>query len=236
MKKLLRKFVSKFSKYSHIYENAFDLVKTINFYEINLVIDIGASTGEYAKMLRRFGYDKYIFSVEPVSKSFKILNENCSSDKKWSSKQYIISKQNKNKIKINVSKDFDNSSILNSTELHLKNHKGAEFFYSEEIDSKSLDQLLNDDVNIQKNMMLKIDTQGTESDILESGNASLDKFKLIQIELSIQKLYSNQKLWTEVIQFMKERRFDVWSIIPGYKDKNKSQLYQIDAIFYKNKS
>ena len=85
-------------------------------------------------------------------------------------------------------------------------------------------------------MMLKIDTQGTESDILESGNASLDKFKLIQIELSIQKLYSNQKLWTEVIQFMKERRFDVWSIIPGYKDKNKGQLYQLDAIFYKTKS
>ena len=233
MKKLLRKFVSKFSKYSHIYENAFDLVKTINFYEINLVIDIGASTGEYAKMLRRFGYDKYIFSVEPVSKSFKILNENCSSDKKWSSKQYIISKQNKNKIKINVSKDFDNSSILNSTELHLKNHKGAEFFYTEEIDSKSLDQLLNEDIDIQKNMMLKIDTQGTESDILESGDASLDKFKLIQVELSIQKLYSNQKLWTEVVQFMKEKGFDVWNIIPGYKQKDKGQLYQFDAIFYK---
>ena len=233
MKKLLRKFISKFSKYSHIYENAFDLVKTINLHEINLVIDIGASTGEYAKMLRRFGYDKYIFSIEPVSKSFKILNKNCSSDKKWSSKQYIISKQNKNKIKINVSKDFDNSSILNSTELHLKNHKGAEFFYTEEIDSKSLDQLLNEDIDIQKNMMLKIDTQGTESDILESGDASLDKFKLIQVELSIQKLYSNQKLWTEVVQFMKEKGFDVWNIIPGYKQKDKGQLYQFDAIFYK---
>ena len=233
MKKLLRKFISKFSKYSHIYENAFDLVKTINLHEINLVIDIGASTGEYAKMLRRFGYDKYIFSIEPVSKSFKILNKNCSSDKKWLSKQFIISNQIENKIKINVSKDFDNSSILNSTELHLKNHKGAEFSYTEEIESKSLDQLLNDDVNIQKNMMLKIDTQGTESDILESGDTSLDKFKLIQVELSIQKLYSNQKLWTEVVQFMKEKGFDVWNIIPGYKQKDKGQLYQFDAIFYK---
>ena len=233
MKKLLRKFVSKFSKYSRIYESAFDLAKTINFFKIDLIIDIGASTGQYAKMLRRFGYEKYIFSIEPVSKSFKILNKNCSSDKKWSSKQYIISQQNKKKIKINVSKDFDNSSILNSTELHLKNHKGAEFFYTEQIDNKSLDQLLNEDIDIQKNMMLKIDTQGTESDILESGDASLDKFKLIQVELSIQKLYSNQKLWTEVVQFMKEKGFDVWNIIPGYKQKDKGQLYQFDAIFYK---
>lgn len=233
MKKLLRKFVSKFSKYSRIYESAFDLAKTINFFKIDLIIDIGASTGQYAKMLRRFGYEKYIFSIEPVSKSFKILNKNCSSDKKWSSKQCIISQQNKKKIKINVSKDFDNSSILNSTELHLKNHKGAEFFYTEEVDSKSLDQLLNDDINVQKNMMLKIDTQGTESDILESGDTSLGKFKLIQVELSIQKLYTNQKLWTDVVQYMKEKEFDVWSIIPGYKQKDKGQLYQLDAIFYK---
>ena len=233
MKKIFRKFVSKFSKYSHIYENAFDLVKTINFYGIDLVIDIGASTGEYAKMLRRFGYKNYIFSVEPVSKSFNLLNKNCSSDKKWSSRQYIISTQEKNKIKINVSKDFDNSSILSSTDLHLKNHKGAEFSYSEEIKSRSLDQLLNDEVGTQKNMMLKIDTQGTESDILKSGNSSLDKFKLIQIELSIHKLYSGQKLWIEIIQFMQERKFKVWNVIPGYKKKDNGQLLQLDAIFYK---
>ena len=58
MKKLLRKFISKFSKYSHIYEHAFDLVRTINFYEIKLVIDIGASTGEYAKMLSKIDKKK----------------------------------------------------------------------------------------------------------------------------------------------------------------------------------
>jgi hypothetical protein len=32
---------------------------------------------------------------------------------------------------------------------------------------------------------------------------------------------------------MKEKGFDVWNIIPGYKQKDKGQLYQFDAIFYK---
>ena len=81
MKKILRNFVSKFSKYSLIYENAFDLIKTINSHKIDLIIDIGASTGKYAEMLRRFGYSNYIFSIEPVTESFKRLNINSSSDK-----------------------------------------------------------------------------------------------------------------------------------------------------------
>ncbi len=233
MKKILRKFVSKFGKYSLIYENAFDLIKTINLHKIELVIDIGASTGKYAEMLRRFGYKNYIFSIEPVNKSFKKLSINCSSDRKWTAKQCIVSSENKKKIKINVSEDYDNSSILDVTDLHLKNYNAAKILHTEEIESKTLDDLINNDVEKKNNMMLKIDTQGSEGDILRSGNESLGKFKLIQVELSIQKLYANQNIWIEIIEFMRERNFEVWNIFPGYKQKDNGQLYQFDAIFYK---
>ena len=56
MKKIFRKLISKFSKYSIIYENAFDLhKKSLNFHGIDMVLDVGASWGGYAKTLRRFG-------------------------------------------------------------------------------------------------------------------------------------------------------------------------------------
>ena len=233
MKKILRKYISKFSKYSLIYENAFDLIKAINLHKIELVIDIGASIGQYSLMLRRFGYKNYIYSVEPVSNSFQKLKINCSNDKKWIVKQCIISNKDERKIKINVSKDFDNSSIYNATDLHLKNHNGAKFLYSEEIETKSLDKLFYSDIERKDNMMLKIDTQGSEEDILKSGNDSLNSFKLVQVELSVQKLYSNQSKWIDIVNFMKDRNFEIWNIIPGYKQKDKGQLYQFDAIFYK---
>ena len=233
MKKILRNFVSKFSKYSLIYENAFDLIKTINSHKIDLIIDIGASTGKYAEMLRRFGYSNYIFSIEPVTESFKRLNINSSSDKKWIAKQFIISNEKKNKIKINVSKDFDNSSIYNVTDLHVKNYNGAKFLYTEEIESKTLENLIKYDIEKKNNMMLKIDTQGSEGDILKSGSELLGQFKLIQVELSIQKLYTNQNMWIDIIEYLREKNFDVWNIIPGYKQRDKGQLYQFDAIFYK---
>lgn len=233
MKKIIRKFLSKFSKYVQIYDNAFDLIKVINFHKINLVIDIGASTGEYGKMLRRFGYENQIFSIEPVTKSYNRLEKICKFDNKWFCKQYIISKLNDTKVKINVSEDYDNSSILIPTDLHLKNHSGSKLVYTEIINKKTLDDFINEEIKLKDNMMLKIDTQGSENDILESGILSLSKFKLVQIELSLQKLYSNQKLWIEIIHLMREKNFDTWSIFPGYKKKDNGQLLQMDMIFYK---
>jgi len=235
MKNFIRKIISKFSKYSIIYENSFDLIKTINFHQIDLILDIGASQGSYAKMLRRFGYKKEIISIEPVNFSYKKLSKFCEKDQKWSAKRLIISNQKKSKLTINVSKDFDNSSILNSTELHKKNHIDSEFIDKEDVECKSLDLLMSEYKNEKKNFMLKLDVQGSEADVIESGINSLSKFKLVQIELSLQKLYENQILWRDIVKLMYEKNFEVWTIFPGYKQKNKGQLYQFDAIFF-NKS
>ena len=60
MKNFFRKIISKFSKYSTIYENAFDLLKVMNFHDIDVVLDVGASWGSYAKTLRRFGFKNKI--------------------------------------------------------------------------------------------------------------------------------------------------------------------------------
>ena len=80
--------------------------------------------------------------------------------------------------------------------------------------------------------MLKIDVQGSEMDVLKSGTKNLTKFKLVQIELSLQPLYEKQILWREIVDFMTDKNFDIWTIYPGYKKKSIGQLYQFDVIFY----
>ena len=61
MNNFFRKIISKLSKYSIIYENAFDLLKVIKFHDIDVVLDVGASWGGYAKTLRRFGFKNKVF-------------------------------------------------------------------------------------------------------------------------------------------------------------------------------
>ena len=126
MKNFLRKIISKFSKYSSIYENAFDLLKVIDYHNIDIVLDVGASWGGYAKTLRRFGFKKEIISFEPISTSHKKLLKNSLNDESWRvHKKIIITDKVVKKLSINVSVDFDNSSLLNSTNLHIENHQDA---------------------------------------------------------------------------------------------------------------
>tara|TARA_B110000967_G_C18643767_1_gene439823 strand:- start:2 stop:724 length:723 start_codon:yes stop_codon:yes gene_type:complete len=233
MKNFFRKIISKFSKYVLIYENAFDLAKIIKFYNIDLVFDVGASFGGYAKSLRRFGFKNKIVSFEPIGASHDRLLKNSLEDDSWFvHKKIIVSDREVKKISINVSNDLDNSSLLTSTDLHIKNHHGAKVSFQEEVECDTLDNLTNHYIGKEKNLMLKIDVQGSEMSVLKSGIKNLKKFKVVQIELSLQPLYIGQPLWKEIIDFMSKENFGVWAIYPGYKNKSIGQLYQFDAIFY----
>ena len=233
MKKIFRKLISKFSKYSLIYENAFDLQKILNFHEIDIIFDVGASWGGYAKSLRRFGFKNKIISFEPVNASYEKLLKNSFKDSYWYvHKKIIVTNKNIKKQMINVSKDFDNSSLLNLTKLHSENHVEAKYSHQEEVECDSLDNLVSHYLKDEKNLMIKVDVQGTEMDVLKSALNNIKKFKLVQIELSLHKMYEQQVLWKEIIAFMNDCNFDIWTIYPGYKKKSIGQLYQFDVIFY----
>ncbi len=207
--------------------------KTLNFFNINVILDVGASWGGYAQSLRRFGYKNKIISLEPISISHKKLLKNSSKDSKWDVyKKIIISNKDNKKMLINVSKDFDNSSLLNITKLHSENHENAKYTHKEEVECNTLDNIISHYSISSENMMLKVDVQGSEMDVLKSGIKNLKKFKLIQIELSLQPLYKDQTLYKEIIDFMNNNNFEIWCIFPGYKKKNSGQLYQFDVIFY----
>ena len=236
MKKIIRKIISKFSKYSSIYENSFDLIKIMNFNNIDLVLDVGASWGGYAKTLRRFGYKNKIISFEPVNESHNKLLKNSSNDDLWEVyNKVIISDKTENKTTLNVSKDLDNSSTLHATKLHRENYNDAKFTHQEEVNSEKLDNIFDKYCSNKKNVMLKIDVQGSEMNVLTGVEKNLNKFKLVQVEVSIQPMYEGQILWSEIVNFMKNKNFDIWTIYTGYKNKSIGQLYQFDVIFY-NKS
>ena len=233
MKKIFRKLINKFSKYSIIYENAFDLQKILNFHNIDIIFDVGASWGGYAKSLRRFGFKNRIISFEPVNASHEKLLKNSFNDSSWHvHKKIIVTNKNIKKQTINVTKDFDNSSLLNPTKLHYENHANAKLSHQEEIESDSLDNLVSHYLKDEKNLMVKVDVQGTEIDVLKSLNNNIKKFKLVQIELSLHEMYEQQVLWKEIVGFMNDYNFDIWTIYPGYKKKSIGQLYQFDVIFY----
>ena len=46
-------------------------------------------------------------------------------------------------------------------------------------------------------------------------------------------LYKNQKLWLDIIKYLKKLNFEVWSVDQLLKNSKTGQTYQLDIFFYK---
>jgi FkbM family methyltransferase len=107
---------------------------------------------------------------------------------------------------------------------------------SVEVESKTLDSILetqlDEDIDV-----IKLDTQGTEFEILESSPESLSKALLVEVEVEFFEIYKDQKLFADVCQLMRERGFDLLYLNREfisraiYKGKTRGQLIFGDALF-----
>ena len=229
-----RRLINRFSKYPIIYNHGFELNKILSFHKINLVLDVGAYTGTYAQSLRRFGYEKKIISFEPITESHDRLVVNSSKDKKWNVHERVALGNENKLIKINISKKKDSSSILKIKKNHIKLEPESKIIKSENVKMVTLDKIIKRYVN-KKNSFLKIDTQGYEYPILLGSGIFLKKIKLIQLELSLHRLYEGQENWEQILKYLEKFNFKIWNIVPGFKNKKIGQLMQFDVILYKDK-
>jgi hypothetical protein len=81
-----------------------DLVDFINDRKIDVVLDVGANSGQFGQKLRGFGYTGAIISYEPVLSAFKHLEELAKSDGKWTAHNFAIGAES-GELKINISQN-----------------------------------------------------------------------------------------------------------------------------------
>jgi FkbM family methyltransferase len=208
-------------------------LKILNKCNIDVLFDIGAADGHYAKTMRQFGFTKKIISFEPLKSSFEELKKAASKDSNWLYNNYALGNENSNSV-MNVAGNSDSSSILKMLPMHLKSAPESRYIAQQEIEIKKFDSVINSFCNREDRIMLKIDTQGYEKKVLEGANNSLDRICVIQLEMSIVPLYENELLFSEMIDFMTYKHFKLFSLENGFSNRNTGQLLQVDGIFVKN--
>lgn len=238
-KKVIRKIGVRLSRnyfVSNILKNTYrtyDIVRRmriINYYNIDTLLDIGANIGQYALDMRGIGYKKRIISFEPLKSAYNELEKVSSGDDNWLVRNYALGNQDMESI-INVSDNSVSSSILNILPSHLKVAPKSKYISKEKIEVKKVDSIFNSFCNKENNVMIKIDTQGFEKKVLEGAIESLSNIKIIQLEMSIIPLYEDEMLFVEMINYLEDKGFKLFSIENGYSDSISEQLFQIDGIF-----
>jgi FkbM family methyltransferase len=233
-KSVFRSFGFDLKRYHPANSDAAQLRFMLCEHKVNLLLDVGANIGQYAKSVRQAGYRNRIVSFEPLSLAWQQLLNISKQDPLWEIAPRAAIGEIDGEVQINISGNSVSSSILNMLESHSKAAPDSSYVGSEKVPLRSLDAMSRDFLQPHSVTFLKIDTQGYEHQVLAGAKDLISQVVGIQLEMSIVPLYEGQKLFPEMCQYLDELGFSIWSLWPGFIEPTTGRLLQVDAVFFRN--
>ncbi len=203
-------------------------------HKIELLLDVGANTGQYARKVRDKNYKNKIISFEPLPDAYKILLKNSKKDPLWTAYERCALGSNFGETEINIAKNSFSSSIKPMLNTHLSSAPESIYIGKAKTNVFTLDFIFDSCRLNNDKTYLKIDTQGFEKEVLDGATLSLKNIFAVQLELSILPLYDGQELYKYFFSFFEKSGFSLWSLEPVFEDKKTGKLLQFDTIFIKN--
>ena len=207
-------------------------MKLLTHYKVNLIFDVGANIGQYAKQMRSIGYKNKIVSFEPLTSAYEDLAECAKNDPLWDTVNIALGDEDCNS-EINIAGNSYSSSILAMLPTHLKSAPESAYIGKEEVTVRRIDSIIGKYCNYSDKLYLKMDAQGYEKNIIIGAEKSLKKIIGIQLEMSLVPLYKGEILFLEMINLLKSKGYTLMSLEPGFSDPSTGQLLQVDGIFFR---
>lgn len=167
------------------------------FFVPHRILDIGANVGQFRTQASSTWPGSYIFSIE--------ASDACEPYLKKLTDDYIICLLARDRSKYDFyTRKSDPTCTGNSIYREL-----TEFYSDDQLniikkDGIKLDDLLNKDSTYD---LIKVDTQGSELDVIEGGKEICKKAKAMLLEVSFNEYNKDAPLSEEVINYMKDFKF-----------------------------
>jgi len=82
-------------------------------------------------------------------------------------------------------------------------------------------------------VFLKIDVQGFEAQVLAGAKDLLPRIQGLMLELSLVPCYRNQIVFQPMLEFLGNRGFELWNLMPGTAERETERLLQVDGVFFR---
>jgi FkbM family methyltransferase len=197
------------------------------------VLDVGANTGQYGRMLRAIGYAGPIISFEPLAAAHRKLTDQAREDSNWWVAPRAALGSAKGSIELNVSGNSVSSSVLPMNEEHLSVAPKSRYVATQTVALERLDELLPSIFSGPGPIVLKMDTQGYEEEVLKGATGILSRVVAIQMEISLVPLYQGAPGLVHIVSAMRDFGYELFQVVPGFRDVATGQLLQLDGIFVK---
>ena len=205
------------------------VTRALAHHGIDTVIDVGANVGQYAALLRAGGYRGQIVSVEPLDSAFAALSARAAKDPRWTALQNGVGEA-PGTIDINISANSYSSSVLDINDAHLDAAPDSRYVGTQQIELTTVAHLVDQQGIDPARCLLKVDTQGYESQVLAGAEPVLGKIAAVQLELSFVELYAGQALFDDHVAALRGHGFELWSLDPGISGSD-GRMLQCDGLF-----
>lgn len=207
--------------------------RLLDCFGIDVILDVGANAGQFALSLREsMGYRGEIVSFEPLPDAFAHLRGLAAQDPAWEARNVALGAAD-GELKLNVSRNRVSSSFLAIRETSTSVEPQSAYESECVVKVRSLDSLLPElgVVKADRRVMLKLDTQGFESRVIAGAKESLSRMSLVQMEMSLVRLYDDEVMFLDMCNLMRILGFELIGLDPGFADVATGRLLQVDGLF-----
>lgn len=209
------------------------LVTQLQSHEVDVVLDVGANSGQYATDLRSAGFGGRIVSFEPLSEPFSLLKSKAAGDPLWDCRNCALGDLD-GTISINVAgEDGQSSSVLPMLKSHRDVLPAATYVGTEKAPMYRLDSVSPEVLRPGEVAFLKLDVQGFEKRVLAGGESTVNRCAGMQLELTLLPLYEGDMLVREALDLVYSMGFALTGLLPGFTDLRNGRMLQADGVFFR---
>lgn len=206
-------------------------LKTFGF---KTVIDAGAHTGEFARMIKELLPEVAVISFEPLPASFRELESNMRGVSGFRAFNCALGEAEA-VLEMHHNDYAQSSSLLPMADLHKEAFPETAHETIETVQVRRLDDALAG-ISFQPEVLVKIDVQGYEDKVIAGGEETLASAHAVIIEVSFQELYAGQPLFDDIYRLLKERGFTFMGHLYQLLNPSNGCVLQADALFIKQES
>lgn len=231
---MLRRTGIELSRYDPALDWHRNFMNQLSSSRVNVILDVGANSGQYAARLRAAGFAGRIVSFEPLSGPFSELEARAARDPLWECRRCALGDSD-GTISINVAGNSgESSSVLPMLKAHEEAFPPANYVGAEEVPIRRLDSIAAEILGPTDVAFLKIDVQGFEKQVLAGADSTVNRSCVgMQLELSFLPLYEGGMLIREALDIAYSLGFTLTGLSPCFTDLRNGRTLQADGIFFR---
>jgi len=210
-------------------------VRLLRDHGVTVVLDVGASSGQYAMALRAAGYRGRIASFEPLEDAFLELKSHAERESQWKCFRIALGERDGRGL-IRRAGNSLSSSILPMLPTHVEAAPDSKEVGTASVDIRRLDSVAAEVLKSEDRVWLKLDVQGYEREVLDGAVSTVRQVVAMEVEMSLVPLYEGQDLLPKMVESLQAMDFSLVGLYPVFVDPRNGHMLQVNGILVRSDS